>query len=139
MRIGELSRRTGVPPRMLRYYEEQGLLRPARAANGYRVYDRAAEHTVRQIRGLLDSGLTTGIIARVLPFLDRPDGILMHPDCLTRETADLLRGEADRLQQRIDCLSDNRDAILAYLTAVRARQERERRPAGRRSPPSGDG
>ena len=26
MRIGELSRRTGIPTRMLRYYEEQGLM-----------------------------------------------------------------------------------------------------------------
>lgn len=112
-------------------------MRPARAANGYRFHDPAAEHTVRQIRGPLDSGLTTGIIRRVLPFLDRPDGVLMHPDCLDRETADLLRGEADRLQQRIDCLSGNRDAILAYLTAVRARQERERRLPGLRSPPPG--
>ncbi len=38
MKIGELSRRTGVPTRMLRYYEEQGLLRPERADNGYRSY-----------------------------------------------------------------------------------------------------
>jgi DNA-binding transcriptional MerR regulator len=34
MRIGELSRRTGVSQRSLRYYEEQGLLMPARLASG---------------------------------------------------------------------------------------------------------
>jgi len=66
MRIGELSRRTGVPTRMLRYYEEQDLLHPERAANGYRV---------QQIRGLLDSGLTTEIIRKILPFLDKPEQI----------------------------------------------------------------
>jgi hypothetical protein len=58
MRIGELSRRTGVPTRMLRYYEEQDLLHPERAANGYRRYSAAAVHRVQQIRGLLDAGLT---------------------------------------------------------------------------------
>jgi len=39
MRIGELATRTGVPTRMLRYYEEQGLITPRRLANGYREYD----------------------------------------------------------------------------------------------------
>ncbi|MFF3754975.1 MerR family transcriptional regulator [Streptomyces sp. NPDC002018] len=118
MKIGELSRRTGVPTRMLRYYEEQDLLHPARADNGYRSYDPAAVHRVQQIRGLLDSGLTTEIIRRILPFLNEPDEIHLHPECLTPETAALLRGEADRIQQRIDCLARNRDAIHGYLAAV---------------------
>lgn len=43
MRIGELARRTGVSVRALRYYEEQGLLVPARAANGYREYTEYTE------------------------------------------------------------------------------------------------
>jgi DNA-binding transcriptional MerR regulator len=118
VRIGELSRRTGVPTRMLRYYEEQDLLHPERAANGYRSYDAAAVNRVQQIRGLLDAGLTTAIIREILPFLDTPDAIHPHPDCLTPEVAALLRHEAKRIQQRIDCLARNRDAILAYLAAV---------------------
>ncbi|MEV7421624.1 MULTISPECIES: MerR family transcriptional regulator [unclassified Streptomyces] len=118
MRIGELSRRTGVPTRMLRYYEEQDLLHPGRAGNGYRAYDDAAVHRVQQIRGLLDSGLTTEIIRRILPFLNRPDQIHLHPECLTPETAALLRDEAERIHQRVECLARNRDAIYAYLAAV---------------------
>ncbi|GAA3556554.1 MerR family transcriptional regulator [Nonomuraea rosea] len=120
MRIGELSQRTGVPTRMLRYYEEQDLLHPERAGNGYRHYPDAAVHRVQQIRGLLDSGLTTEIIRRILPFLDKPDEIHLHPQCLTPELADLLKAEATRLHQRIECLSRNRDAIHAYLAAVEA-------------------
>ncbi|MCG5214778.1 MerR family transcriptional regulator [Streptosporangium sp. KLBMP 9127] len=118
MRIGELSRRTGVPTRMLRYYEEQDLLHPERTGNGYRVYGEPAVYRVQQIRGLLDSGLTTEIIRRILPFLNKPDEIHLHPECLTPETAALLRGEAERIQQRIDCLARNRDAIHAYLAVV---------------------
>jgi MerR-like DNA binding protein len=38
MRIGEMVRRTGVNERLLRYYEEQGLLQPARLPQGYRAY-----------------------------------------------------------------------------------------------------
>ncbi|WP_433428964.1 MerR family transcriptional regulator [Nonomuraea sp. CA-141351] len=120
MKIGELSRLTGVPTRMLRYYEEQDLLHPDRAGNGYRQYPESAVYRVQQIRGLLDSGLTTEIIRRILPFLNRPDEIHLHPQCLTPELAGLLEAEASRIQQRIDCLSRNRDAIHAYLAAVRA-------------------
>ncbi|PBD01373.1 DNA-binding transcriptional MerR regulator [Streptomyces sp. Ag82_O1-15] len=118
MRIGELSRRTGVHTRMLRYYEEQGLLRPARVASGYRSYGDAAVPCVRQIRGRLDSGLTTEIIRGILPFLSDPGEIPLHPECLTQETAALLRGEIDRIQSRIDCLARNRDALRAYLDTV---------------------
>ncbi|WP_431917525.1 MerR family transcriptional regulator [Nonomuraea jabiensis] len=120
MRIGELSQLTGVPTRMLRYYEEQDLLHPERADNGYRHYPESAVYRVQQIRGLLDSGLTTEIIRRILPFLNKPDEIHLHPQCLTPELAALLEAEADRIQQRIECLARNRDAIHAYLAAVRS-------------------
>jgi DNA-binding transcriptional MerR regulator len=119
VRIGELARRTGVPTRMLRYYEEQDLLHPERADNGYRDYDESAVARVTQIRGLLDSGLTTEIIRRIVPFLDRPGQLHPHPQCLTEETSALLREEADRIQARIDCMSRNLVAIRAYLAAVR--------------------
>ncbi|HEY5987027.1 MAG TPA: MerR family transcriptional regulator [Streptosporangiaceae bacterium] len=118
MRIGELSRRTGVPARMLRYYEEQDLLHPERDGNGYRWYSDSAGYRVQQIRGLLDSGLTTEIIRRILPFLDDPTGIHLPAECLTAETAGLLRREADRLERRIDCLTRNRKALLEYLAAI---------------------
>ena len=117
MLIGELSSRTGVPARLLRYYEEQDLLHPERDGNGYRRYGAADVDRVEQIRGLLDSGLTTEIIRRILPYL--ACGIHLPAQCLTAETAELLEREADRLGQRIDCLSRNRDAILGYLAAVR--------------------
>ncbi|MEV0173668.1 MerR family transcriptional regulator [Streptomyces sp. NPDC050803] len=119
MKIGELSRRTTVPTRLLRYYEDQGLLRPGRAANGYRDYDEQAVRDVQQIRGLLDSGLTTEMIRAILPYLSGPEEILLPAECLTPETAALLEGHIDRIQARIDCLARNRDRLRAYLAAVR--------------------
>lgn len=117
MRIGELSGRAGVPARLLRYYEEQGLLAPERDSSGYRRYGEADAARVGQIRGLLEAGLTTEIIRRILPFLDC--GIHLPAQCLTADTARLLEHEAERLGQRIDCLSRNRDALPRYLAAVR--------------------
>ncbi|MEU6038063.1 MerR family transcriptional regulator [Actinomadura sp. NPDC047616] len=59
MLIGELARATGTTTRALRYYEEQGLLRPERSANGYRTYGDDAVRVVANIRLLLAAGLTT--------------------------------------------------------------------------------
>lgn len=119
MKIGELSRRTGVPTRLLRYYEEQRLLSPDRTENGYRDYREPAVQDVQQIRGLLDSGLTTEMIRAILPYLSGPDEILLPAECLTPETAALLQAHLDRIQARIDCLARNRDRLSAYLAAVR--------------------
>ncbi|RCG26319.1 MerR family DNA-binding transcriptional regulator [Streptomyces diacarni] len=58
MRIGELARRTGTTARALRHYEQAGLLASERAANGYRVYPASAEVRVRNIRYLIEAGLT---------------------------------------------------------------------------------
>ncbi|POX58971.1 MerR family transcriptional regulator [Streptomyces sp. Ru62] len=119
MRIGELSRRTGVPTRLLRYYEEQHLLHPERAANGYRSYPESAVARVGQIRGLLESGLTTGMIRALLPYLCGPGHLVPAPEDVPPETAALLQEHIDRIQARIDCLARNRDRLTAYLAAVR--------------------
>ncbi|AZM51164.1 MerR family transcriptional regulator [Streptomyces sp. WAC 06738] len=66
MRIGELAHRSGVSRRLLRYYEEQGLLHPVRLPNGYREYTDGDVDAVRHIRVLLDAGLRTGVIAGIL-------------------------------------------------------------------------
>jgi DNA-binding transcriptional MerR regulator len=117
VRIGELSARTGVPARLLRYYEEQDLLHPERDSSGYRSYSAADAGQVTQIRGLLDAGLTTEIIRQILPFLG--GGIHLPATCLTADMARLLELQASRLGRRIDCLSRNRDALLGYLAAIR--------------------
>ncbi|ASO21985.1 DNA-binding transcriptional MerR regulator [Actinoalloteichus hoggarensis] len=116
MRIGELSRRTGTPRRLLRYYEEQGLLLPSRCRNGYRAYDEHAVDRVMQIRGLLDAGLPTRIIKQVLPCLDKPRTI--HFPRPEPEMIATLRDERDRMTERIRSLTRNRDAISEYLDAV---------------------
>jgi MerR family transcriptional regulator, copper efflux regulator len=41
MNIGAAARRSGLPPKTIRYYEEIGLLTASRAANGYRDYSEA--------------------------------------------------------------------------------------------------
>lgn len=52
MKISDFAREHGISARTLRYYDEIGLLRPARAdeENGYREYDDAAAERLRAIR-----------------------------------------------------------------------------------------
>ncbi|MGW3195314.1 MerR family transcriptional regulator [Streptomyces sp. NPDC001118] len=70
MRIGELAEATGATPRALRHYEQAGLIASERAANGYRVYDAGTAVRVRNIRYLLDAGLTLDDVRVFLPCLD---------------------------------------------------------------------
>lgn len=71
MLIGELANKAGTTIRALRYYEQQGLLHPQRAPNGYREYDAAAVATVDNIKPLLSIGLTANDVRAFLPCLDK--------------------------------------------------------------------
>ena len=116
MRIGELAKRTGVPTRMLRYYEEQGLITPQRLDNGYREYDEYLVHRVHKIRGLLDSGIPTRIIGDMLPCLNDTDATLVaDPD---PELRALLIEQRDKMTERISFLEQNRAALTRYIEAL---------------------
>ncbi len=118
MRIGELAALTGTTTRNVRYYEEQGLVIPRRLANGYREFDDYLVDRVRQIRGLLDTGLPTRIIRQILPCLGQLRNIVV--DDAQPELLELLAHERDRMTGRIEFLTRNRDAIGGYLDAVLA-------------------
>lgn len=116
MRIGSLARASGVSQRMLRYYEEQGLLAPARRESGYREYAERDLQTVTHIRALSAAGLTLDSIRGLLP-------------CATGERLQLepcpellasLTGELADLDQRLDHLRYSRQLLADYLNATRA-------------------
>ena len=59
MRIAELARQAGLSTATLRFYENEGLLRPAgRTESGYRVYDEGALQRVGFIQRAKALGLT---------------------------------------------------------------------------------
>jgi MerR family transcriptional regulator, light-induced transcriptional regulator len=59
MRIGELSRRTGVSPELLRAWEQRyDLLRPSRSPGGFRLYSADDEARVRRTTALIADGLS---------------------------------------------------------------------------------
>ena len=55
MNVSEAARRSGLPAKTIRYYEDVGLIRPGRAANGYRDYTGDDVHSLaflKRARGL---------------------------------------------------------------------------------------
>ena len=55
MNVGAAARRSGLPAKTIRYYEDIGLISPARAGNGYRDYSSDDVHRLaflRRARGL---------------------------------------------------------------------------------------
>jgi len=121
MRIGELAGRTGASPRLLRYYEQHGLIAAERSANGYRDFGEHNVARVGQIRGLLDAGLPVKIIKQILPCLGGPADIYFpvpDPHMLAQ-----LEEQRDRMTRKAECVLKNRDAIADYLDRVRGPAE----------------
>ncbi|WP_326685952.1 MULTISPECIES: MerR family transcriptional regulator [unclassified Streptomyces] len=114
MRIGELSRRTGVNAHQLRYYEAQGLLEADRGANGYREYDENAVLRVKQIRHLLGAGLSSEDIAYLLPCaLGEAPELLGCPELLAA-----MRSRLRRLDDQMHRLAQSRVALADYIDAA---------------------
>lgn len=80
MQIGELSERTGVSRRSIRYYEAKGLLEAHRTHKGWREYDEDAVNSVKNVRELLRAGLTVEDIQQVAPCLSLPAADFMACD-----------------------------------------------------------
>ncbi|WP_447039584.1 MerR family transcriptional regulator [Streptomyces sp. DSM 118878] len=115
MRMGEFSRRTGVSQRLLRYYEEQGLLRPSRRPSGYREFAEEDIATVRGIRMLLGAGLNTATIAELMPCMVA-DGRTLAPAC-SGMLPDLNR-ERERIDEAVAALLAARDTLDTVIAAT---------------------
>lgn len=67
MNIGQASEASGVSSKMIRYYEQTGLIpKAARSDSGYRDYDDTDVHRLRFIRGARDLGFTVDQITDLL-------------------------------------------------------------------------
>ncbi|MFJ4771660.1 MerR family transcriptional regulator [Streptomyces uncialis] len=120
MRMGDFSRRTGVSQRLLRYYEEQGLLSPRRLPSGYREYDEPDLRTVRAIRVMLAAGLTTRVIGELLPCtVDDGQGPVVACSGLLPD----LERERDRLDDTISDLLAAREALDSLIRVTPERDE----------------
>lgn len=103
--ISELSALSGVSVRMLRHYDDEGLLCPPRDANGYRRYGGTELRRLQQILFYREMEFPLEAIRR---FLSAPDYDAV--EALTAQRAHLVEKRA-----RMDRLIDNVDKALMEL------------------------
>lgn len=75
--IGDFSRLAMLSVRMLRHYDERGVLAPAHVdpASGYRYYSPTQLRTAGRIRALRDAGCGVAQIATLLPLFGNADAL----------------------------------------------------------------
>lgn len=66
LRIGKLSKLTGVSARSIRHYEEKGLINTSRQENNYREFDEKVIESINTIQLYLGLGLTTDQIKEII-------------------------------------------------------------------------
>lgn len=127
MKIKEAEQRTGITAKNIRYYEQEGLLSPARCAeNGYREYSEDDVQALKQIRLLRELGVSLRHIR-----------LLRSGEITLRDTMELYAGqisdEIDRLRHLLILCDTLRQTDLPHLDADHYLQQIEiERKQGRR-------
>lgn len=130
LRIGEVSRRTGVSTELLRAWERRyGLLRPARTEGGFRLYSTDDEQRVRLMQELLARGLSAAEAARtaLARTEERPAGPEEHGRAL-RDALDSFDEQGahlalDRLLASLTAETVLADVVVPYLHELGERWE----------------
>jgi len=133
LRIGELSRRTGVKPDLLRAWERRyGLLAPQRTSGGFRLYPLTDVERIEAMQSHLARGLSAAEAARLAKEQDELgqagssittllDDFRAALDAYDEPRAQLL---LDRMLAAFTLETVLRDALLPYLHELGERWER---------------
>ena len=104
MKIKQVEELVGITSKNIRFYEDQGLLTPERADNGYREYHQSDVVVLKQIKLLRKLGISVEEIHRVLEH-----HISLH-DCLEKRMEGLQKER------------DNTEKLYAYAGAMVSRE-----------------
>jgi DNA-binding transcriptional MerR regulator len=105
-RIGQVSARTGLTVRTLRYYEELGLLRPSeRLVSGPRIYANQDLQRLYRIGLLRQLGLPLSDIAREL-------------DDSSSELANTIARHIEHVDQRLAALGRHRERMITVRESL---------------------
>jgi len=120
LRIGELARRTGTSPELLRAWEQRyHLLEPSRSSGGFRLYSDEDEARVLTVKRLIADGLSAAEAARATL------GGEAIPDAEVGSIAASLAGDLRAALDRFDEVGANEvfDRLLAALSVETVLQD----------------
>ncbi len=120
-KIGEIASLYGIGTDSLRYYEELGILKPARDDNGYRMYNIGDIRTLNILRELRTIGFSMGEIKDHLADFNLQktlDLFQAEIEAIDKKTAELT-ALRQHLAERIEEIDEHRSAVPASLPEVR--------------------
>jgi DNA-binding transcriptional MerR regulator len=136
LRIGELAKRTGVSPELLRAWEQRyGLLQPTRTAGGFRLYGAGDEARIRRMQGLVSGGLAAAQAARLILSGEAAPRTVSASATILDEEAANLTASLDRLDEQAASAALDRlfsaytvetvlqDVVIPYLHRLGERWE----------------
>ena len=113
MQAKEAAQQLGITQRMLRHYEQEGLMEVRRSTNGYRSYSQADLRRARRIRDFIATGFSTREIRAM-------------SDCLSDEGAGPCADGIERLSEKLEHidrlraeLDQKRSAVLDRIATLR--------------------
>jgi len=105
MNIGEAVKQTGISAKMIRYYEETGLIQPVhRSDAGYRQYAEKDLHTLRFIRRSRDLGFSIAQIQALLTLWNDQGRASADVKQITQKHIEELQLKIQQLQAMVDTL-----------------------------------
>lgn len=120
MNIGEVSGRTGLPAKTIRYYEDIGLVLPQRDPNGYRSFRDTDVHKLAFLGRSRALGFTIEDCRNLLALWDDQDRASADVRAIATE-------HLARIEQKITDLEDIRDT-LSHLVRECAGDQRPNCP-----------
>ncbi len=110
MNIGDVAKASGLPAKTIRYYDEIGLIRPQRGANGYRAFRDTDLHKLAFLGRARALGFSIADCRNLLQ--------LYEDDSRTSaEVKEIARGHLDEIDAKIRDLSEMRRTLAALITA----------------------
>tara|TARA_R110002051_G_C8664857_1_gene489540 strand:- start:33 stop:425 length:393 start_codon:yes stop_codon:yes gene_type:complete len=107
MNIGEVSDKSGLPPKTIRYYEDIGLVKPLRGPNGYRSFRESDMHKLAFLGRSRALGFTIEDCRNLLALWDDQDRASADVRAIARE-------HLEQIESKIADLNSIR-ATLSHL------------------------